>query len=173
MSIQLFDDRTDTVKVNDAFQGVSTYLGGQRALFLANAYTVWPLADMLYGAIPVSKAMTQAIWRECFFKIISSLNVAGTYEHYITMLQGIFNVDAEITFTVLGAGSLKISIDVTSGQGLSFTTFTTDQDVDIVTDLLEDLEFVRVLETIDARDLASVLKSTAPAGITVTFEIIS
>lgn len=173
MTVQLFDQRAETQKANACFSGVSDYLHAERVNLFSYAYDTWPLADMLYGTVPVSKAMTLAIWRECFAGIVSSLGVAGTYEHYLTMIRGIFNIDAVVTFTILSAGSLKISIDVTSGQGLTLSTWTTDDSVEMITDALDTLVFARVLETIDTRDLANVLKATAPAGITVTFEIIS
>lgn len=172
MTVQLFDAKPETLNFYNAWKGLFDYLASERQKMFDGAYSAYSLADFLYGTVPASEAMPLSIWRKSFNAVISSLAVCGTYEQYILMLRGLFNVDAVITFTVQAAGDLLIDIDISQGQGLELFTFSTDQpDETIVTDALDDIVFARVLDTISSADLIAVLKATAPAGIKVTFTI--
>lgn len=173
MSTQLFDTKAETAQVYNSFLGVVNYLAAQRVKFWDDAYFCYLLADYLYGKIPASKAMPLIEWRKSFNHIIQAFNLSGTIETYITMIKGLFSADAVIEFTITGPAELEIDINVTAGEGLEKIEICTDDDEIFITDQLENIYGVKILETIDSNDLEAVLQATAPVGISVTFNIIS
>lgn len=172
MTIQLFDAKQETLQIYNSFKGITDYLASERQKMFDYCYAGYDLADFLYGVISMSSAMPVSVWRKSFNAIIQSMSVCGSYEQYITMLKGLFTVDAVIEFTIQAPGDLLIDINISSGQGLEAFTFSTDQeDETIITDALDDIIFVKVLDSISAADLIALLKATSPAGIKATFTI--
>lgn len=173
MTIELFDDKPETLQAHNSFVGLFNYLTAERVKFFDDAYYAYPLADYLYGKVPASIAMPIAEWRNSFNHTIQAFNLSGTFETYLTMLHALFGVDAIITFVVAAPAELEITINITNNQGTTEDVFITEAEESIVDDEDNEIVFIKILEQINDADLQQVLQATSPVGIKVTFTIVS
>lgn len=88
--------------------------------FYENAFTSAAFLLMLYdaGRMPFSERINRDAFIQFITQAFANFPVIGTFESYIFILQSIFGLDSDITFTVHAAG--KLNIDVNAYSELTF-----------------------------------------------------
>lgn len=107
--------------------------------FFDNAYSAYPLGDVLYdsGRAPLANAIPRDIFRESFATIFGSFLEAGSFETYLEVFRNIFGEDVAVTFAVPAPGKLNIDIVATGlaifdlvGRTIQDDTYVIDEIVD-------------------------------------------
>lgn len=176
--IKLFNGETETVQVDEATRPVFDFIGSEKQSFFEGAYWNRSLGQILYdlNLVPLARAIQERFFLNSFYELISSFQVIGTYENYLTVLHSIFGSDAVIEFTQNAPADLLITITVIDTSEIVDTFDIVGSDNSTVTGVDGDsVEYtvtgVNVLPAIENRELAQILRYCASAGIYIDFTI--
>ena len=169
--MQYFKGDATELKMDAAGTPIMNLLSIQKDLFLAGAYTAFPLGDLIYeeGRSPLSNAILQSIFRESFPEIFEAFVVSGSFESYLTVFRKIFGDDVDVTFTIPDPGKLEIVI---IASGLEISKFIAREIVDnayvfdyVVDDVGDNIVFQTVKGFQSQYELEQMLFELVPAGI--------
>lgn len=99
-------------KVLEILRPFLNILEGERIQFFNEAYTSYPLGDVLFDldASPLAGSISKAVFRTSYFAIHDLFTRPGTFEFYLEVFKAIFGDDVEIEFEVPEPGKLHINV---------------------------------------------------------------
>lgn len=169
--MQLFKNDELENKINDAVETCFANISSEIDDMEAGVFECFKLGEMLFDNdfMPLTNAITRSIFIQCFKQVFEAWSLCGTFESYISVFKKIFGVDADIVFTVPGAGQLNIAIATSQtnitdfiARTVSGNSWTYDNIVDENGDKIQ----FRTQKGIESQyELERVLFSMAPNGI--------
>jgi hypothetical protein len=170
MTIQPFNQETETLKIQAAFTPLFTYLSAEKQKFFDDAYNNKLLGGIIYDLhiMPLSYAIEREYFIESFYEILQSFRVTGNFENYITVFAGLFGTDSTVEFTRTAPAHL--TIDITTIIDIEFE-FEDHEGTLICDHNADQIVFYNLLTSIDDRGLAQIFRACTPAGIYVDFNL--
>lgn len=136
---QFYKGDEKELKIFNSANSVIVNLETGKDEFFDNAFSTYPLGDVLYdsGRAPLANAIPRDIFRESFATIFGSFLEAGSFETYLEVFRNIFGEDVAVTFAVPAPGKLNIDIVATGlaifdlvGRTIQDDTYVIDEIVD-------------------------------------------
>ena len=106
------------LKFENSAEPILSIISADLDLFSAGAFLTAPLGDLLVESsrAPLTKAISQTVFRSAFKEIFDAFVKVGTFEAYITVFKKIFGDDVDLTFVVPAPGKLQITIEAQSSS---------------------------------------------------------
>ena len=99
-------------KFNSIFDDLENGINADLDAFFDQAYASYLLGDILYEnhLDPVAPVLNQAVYRTSFNAIHDLFTRPGTFEFFLSVFRAMWGADADVVFTIIKPGQLKIEI---------------------------------------------------------------
>ena len=110
--MQFFKNDALENKINDSVETLFDNIGTEIDTMESECFECYKLGEVLYDndLMPLTNAIQRQVFVKCFPQVFEAWSKCGTFESYIAVFKKVFGSDAEITFTIPGAGQLDIAI---------------------------------------------------------------
>lgn len=158
-------------KFADAGGDLLDVLALQKAALYDGAYSAQPLGDALYESerAPLTRAISQEVFRLAFTEIFDAFIAVGTFEAYLTVFSKIFGDDVVVEFTVPSSGKLLIDIEASGVELTDFVARYIEDNVyafdEVIDDEGDNIAFQTVLDFVNQYELEQMLFEMVPNGI--------